>query len=199
LQHGQNLNVSENTVVVPVPSTSVPAAEGLAQTLGVSLRHGIIKNPYSPRSFLEESQYLRQLALELKHSPLPEIFADKDVVLVDDSIVRLNTMPLLAQFAAQYAKSVTVLIASPPVQWPDFYGIDMPTQQDLAAANMTREAMRQKIGCDYLGFLPLSRLIAATQLPREKFNLACFTGEYPIGIGNRKDQLYAPVKWAEID
>jgi len=190
----------DNVIVIPIPETSTPAAEGYAATLGLQQRRAIIKNQYSGRTFIQPDQQARQDLLRRKHNPLYEIYKGKDVIVIDDSIVRLNTMPPLVDVIAAEAKSVTVLLASPPVRFPDFYGIDTPMQDELAAANYTVEEMRlQMPGCDYLGFLSLSKLIAATGISRDKFNLSCFTGEYPIGIGGRKKEIRTPVSMEYID
>lgn len=199
-EHGPRLQLSENTLVVPVPATSVPAAEGFAAALRLESGTAIIKNSDSGRSFLIGSEEERQRMLLQKHSIIDGVIRGRDVILIDDSIVRLNTLPRLVAAAIRAgAKSVTVLIASPPVRFPDFYGIDTPTQAELAAANMTIEEMRAKVGADYLGFLSLSRLIRSTGIPREQLNLSCFTGEYPIGIGRRMDEIRKPEDMDYID
>ncbi len=124
----------------------------------------------------------------------------KHLILLDDSIVRLNTMPnLVKQAQGAGALSVSVLIASPPVRFPDHYGIDTPQQSELAAANMTVEEMRQKIDCEYLGFLSLTNMITATNLPADRFNLSCFTGEYPIDIGAHMANITTPVSMEFAD
>lgn len=200
LEHGDHFTDTKNTLVVPVPETSVPAAEGFAEELGLPHRKLIVKNQYSGRTFMQPSQGSRQKQLRRKHNFIDEAVAGKDLVLVDDSIVRLNTMPRLVALAHELgAKSVSVLLASPPVRFPDFYGIDTPQQSELAAANLTVEQMREEIGCEYLGFLSLSRLIRSTSKTADMFNLSCFTGEYPIGIGSRKKEIHQPISMEYID
>lgn len=145
-------------------------------------------------------QTIRTGQLRRKHNIISEAVAGRDMIIVDDSIVRLNTMPRLVKLAKLAgARSVSVIISSPPVRFPDFYGIDTPKQSDLAAANMTVEEMREKITADYLGFLSLDRMIRATGLPADKFNLSCFNGVYPIGIGNRKQEIKTPVSMEFVD
>lgn len=193
-QHPLNIDDTDNILVIPVPDTSIPAAGGFARALGLDIEQAIIKNRYMGRIFMEPSDAARQAGTRRKHSFVPGVVKGRDVVIKDDSIVRLNTIPLLVEMArSEGAKSVTVLIASPPIRFPDFYGIDMPKQSELAAANFTIEEMRQKIGCDYLGYLSLSNMIAAAEQPAEKFNLSAITGEYPIGIGHHKQNIKAPV------
>lgn len=199
-QHPPITDDIKNIVVIPIPDSSVPATEGYANKLGLRHEHGVIKNRYVGRTFMQTSQRLRSEQLRRKHSIISEVVADRDIIFIDDSIVRMNTMPrIVSQANASGARSVSVLVASPPVRFPDFYGIDTPEQSELAAANMTIEEMREKIDCDYLGFLSLSRMVEVTGLPAEMFNLSCFNGEYPIGIGNHKDTIKTPVSMEFAD
>lgn len=199
-QHPPHTDNWKNIVVVPVPDTSIPAAEKYAQKLGLPHESGIIKNRYIGRTFMQPTPERRTHQLRRKHNIIPEVMRDRDVILIDDSIVRLNTLPRLVKLAYMSgARSVSALIASPPVRFPDHYGIDTPSQSELAAANMTTEEMKEKIGCEYLGFLSLSRMVDATSLPADSFNLSCFTGEYPIGIGHHKSDINIPVSMEFID
>ena len=187
-----------NTVVVPVPDTSIPAAEGYADALGLRHSQALIKNRYIGRTFMQPTHDSRRRQLRRKHNIIPEAVKNKDVILIDDSIVRLNTMPRLVDLVyASGAASVSVLIASAPVRFPDFYGIDTPDQSELAAANMTIAQMKAKMGssnkCKDFGYLSLDGMVAATGLPSHMFNLSCFTGEYPIDIGERKAEVHPPV------
>lgn len=200
-EHPPVTDNAENIVVVPIPDTSVPAAEGYSEALGLLRRQSILKNRYAGRTFILPGNKERKQALKRKHSSIEEDFLDKDVILIDDSIVRGNTAPRTVAIAkAAGARTVSVLIASPPVRFPDYYGIDTPSQSELIAANMTNEQIRKEIDCDYLGYLSLSGLIQATGQPADKFTLSCFNGEYPVGIGsaNRK-QIYTPVSMECVD
>lgn len=187
----------KNMLVVPVPDTSVPASEGYADTLGVRHCQALIKNRYIGRTFMQPTHADRRNHLRRKHNIIPEAVRGKDIILIDDSIVRLNTMPRLVALAyAAGARSVTVRVASPPVRYPDFYGIDTPEQHELAASHMTVEAIRAAMGsgskkCIDLGYLSLEGMVAATGLPASKFNLSCFTGEYPISIAERRREVHA--------
>jgi amidophosphoribosyltransferase len=199
-QHPPQIEDGANVLVIPVPDTSIPAAEGYAEALGVQQRQLIIKNRYIGRTFMQPTHAARQGQLRRKHSFVPDSIKGRDVTLIDDSIVRLNTIPRLVALAkSEGARSVNVLIASPPVRFPDYYGIDTPQQVELAAANMTVEEMRHKIDCDYLGFLGLSRMVGVTGQPAEKFNLSPFNGEYPIGIGRHKQDIKTPVSMEYAD
>lgn len=184
----------ENTLVTAVPDTSVPAAEAYAKALGVPYQSAIIKNRYIGRTFMQPTQLSRQSNLRLKHTMVPELVHGKDVIMIDDSIVRGNTLPRLTKLARELgAKSVTVLIASPPIRFPDFYGVDTPSQQELMAANLTVEQMRRAVDADYLGFLSVSAAVRATGIEYGKLNLAAFTGEYPVSIGRRANDIARPV------
>lgn len=197
-EHGSN--IANNALVVPVPETSIQAAEGLAKNLDLDHEMSISKKPFMGRTFITPEQAQRSRQIELKYSIIPESLQDRDIVLVDDSIVRLNTIPALVERVRHAgAKTVSVLIASPPVRYPDFYGIDTPRQSELAGAYLTTEQMRKKINAEYLGFLSLSRMIRATNNPIEKFNLSCFTGDYPIPIGNHANTLVKPVSDEYLD
>lgn len=193
-EHPPRFGNYDSIVVVPVPDTSVPASQGYAEALRLTHKQAVIKNRYIGRTFMEPTDLGRKEHLKRKHNIISEDVAGKDVIFIDDSVVRGNTMPVLVELAREAkAKTVTVLIASPPVRFPDFYGIDTPSQKDLVAANMTIEEMRRAIKCDYLGFLSLSGMVKSTGLPAERFNLSCFNGEYPICIGRRAKEIYSPV------
>lgn len=198
--HGAIHEDTSNALVVPIPDTSIPTAEGYAQTLGLPLQQAVIKNRYIGRTFMQPSDSARKAQLRRKHNMIKEAIRGRDVIFIDDSIVRLNTIPnLVTRAHAIGAKSVSVLIGSPPVRFPDYYGIDTPNQSELAAANMTVEQMRQEIGCKYLGFLSLNRMIRATEVSADKFNLSCFTGEYPIDIGSHKKKLFVPASMEYVE
>lgn len=194
LMHPPHQENTDNIVVTAVPDTSVPAAEGYATALGLSNEAAIIKNRYVGRTFMQPSQDSRRSSLRLKHTMISERIKGRDVIMIDDSIVRGNTLPRLVELAKDLgANSVTVLIASPPIRFPDFYGVDTPVQSELMAANLSVEEMRKKVGADYLGFLNVSGLVKATGVPRDQLNLASFTGEYPVGIGKRMHGIKPPV------
>lgn len=188
------------TIVTAVPDTSVPAAESYAAELSLPYKTAIIKNRYIGRTFMQPTQASRQDSLRLKHTMIPELIQGKDVVMIDDSIVRGNTLPRLVALARELgAASVTILIASPPIRYPDFYGVDTPSQDELMAANLTIEDMRETIGADYLGFLSVSALVRSTGVEREQLNLAAFTGEYPVSIGSQQATVREPISCEYAD
>lgn len=194
VEHGLPAGLHNDAIVVPVPDTSIPEAEGFAEALGLKQRQLIVKSRYIGRTFMQTSDKERKEQLRLKHNIIDTAVEGKDIILIDDSIVRLNTIPRLVKLAKNAgARSVSVLVGSPPVRFPDFYGIDTPKQSELAAANMTIKQMQKTIGCKYLGFLSLPGMIKATSLPASNFSLSCFTGNYPIDIGHRKKEVTPPV------
>lgn len=198
--HPPQLGSKNSILVTPVPDTSVPAAEAYAEALGLRHETAIMKNRFAKRSFMQPSPDLRTSELRRKHNVLPERVEGRDVIMVDDSIVRLNTMPRLVKLVRGLgARSVTVLIASPPIRFPDFYGVDTPEQRELSAARNTVEEMRREIEADYLGFLSVSALVRATRMPRDELNLAAFTGEYPASIGKQARKVGRPVSMEYVD
>ena len=198
--HAAKLPSTDSTLVTAVPDTSVPAAEAYAQAIGAPYRSAIIKNRYIGRTFMQPTQAARQGSLRLKHTMIPELVKGKDLCMIDDSIVRGNTLPRLIALARELkAKSISVLIASPPIRFPDFYGVDTPSQDELMAANMTVEEMRSCIGADYLGFLPISAVVRATGINREDLNLSAFNGEYPASIGRQAANIRRPISSEYMD
>lgn len=174
-------------VVVAVPDSSIPAAIGFSQQSGIPYEVGLIKNPYTGRSFIEPTQELRELAVRLKLSAVQEILKGKRVVLVDDSIVRGTTSKRIVQLLRQAgAKEIHVRISSPMVRNPCFYGIDMPTKEELFANALEHEqAMGQAIGADTLAFLSTEGLLEAVDVNLAETStrcIACFSGAYPTNL-----------------
>lgn len=174
-------------VVVAVPDSSIPAAIGFSQQSGIPYEMGLIKNPYTGRSFIEPTQELRELAVRLKLSAVQEVLEGKRVVLVDDSIVRGTTSKRIVQLLRQAgAKEVHVRISSPMVRNPCFYGIDMPTKEELFANSLEHEqAMGQAIGADTLAFLSTDGLLEAVDVNLAETStrcIACFSGAYPTKL-----------------
>lgn len=201
-EHSPITDNHKNVVIIPVPDTSIPAAEGYADFYGLKHRQGIIKDRYSAsgRSFIVGDGAERAKMLRRKHTFLPESVEGRDVILVDDSIVRGSTIKNLVLEAKRLgAQSVTCLIASPPVRFPDFYGIDTPSQDELSAVDKTVEEMRIEAGCDYLGFLSLDGMVKATGRPKSEFNLSPFNGVYPVSIGKHAEDIREPKSMEYIE
>jgi amidophosphoribosyltransferase len=179
-------------VVVPVPDSGVPAAIGYAQESGIPFEMGIIRNHYVGRTFIQPTQGVRELGVRMKHSPNREALAGKRVVLIDDSIVRGTTSRKIVRLVREAgAKEVHLRSASPPIMWPDFYGIDMPDRDKLLAAQKSLEEMTRFLEVDSLGFLTVDGLYWAMEAsPRDpanpQFTDHYFTGDYPTRLLDRE-------------
>ncbi len=173
----------EADLVIPTPESGTPAAVGYAQGSGIPYGQGLVKNAYVGRTFIQPSQTIRQLGIRLKLNPLREIIRGKRLVVVDDSIVRGNTQRAIVRMLREAgALEVHIRIASPPVQWPCFYGIDFATRAELIASGLDVEGVRRSIGADTLGYISLDGLVAASEQPRTRLCMACFDGTYPIPL-----------------
>ena len=173
----------EADLVMPTPESGTPAAIGYSEASGIPFGHGLVKNAYVGRTFIQPSQTIRQLGIRLKLNPLREVIAGKRLVVVDDSIVRGNTQRALVKMLKEAgAAEVHVRISSPPITWPCFYGIDFASRAELIATGLGVEDVRQSIGADSLGYLSKDGMIAATNQPESAMCTACFTGEYPIEL-----------------
>ncbi len=177
-------------VVIPVPETAIPVAIGFSSASGIPLETGLIKNRYIHRTFIQPEQHIREQGVKLKLTPLPEVIDGKRVIVIDDSIVRGTTSKQIVKMLFDAgAKEVHFLVSSPPVRYPDFYGIDTPDQKDLIAARMTTEEIRSYLGATTLHFLSYEALIRATELDEGLLSTSCFTGDYPIDILERRGEV----------
>jgi len=174
---------AEADLVMPVPESGTPAAIGYAQGSGIPYGTGLVKNAYVGRTFIQPSQTIRQLGIRLKLNPLRDVIRGKRLVVVDDSIVRGNTQRALVRMLREAgALEVHVRIASPPVRWPCFYGIDFASRAELVANGVDLDGIRRSIGADSLGYISLDGLVAAAEQPKTRLCTACFSGEYPIEL-----------------
>jgi amidophosphoribosyltransferase len=177
-------------VIIPVPETSLPVAIGYSQALGIPMEMGLNKNRYIHRTFIQPEQHIREQGVKIKLTPIPEVIRGKKVVVMDDSIVRGTTSRQLVQILKEAgAQEVHFLVSSPPVRYPDFYGIDTPDQKDLIAARKSPEDIREYLGATSLHYLSFEGMVRATGLPLEVFSTSCFTGEYPIDIKERAKEF----------
>jgi amidophosphoribosyltransferase len=185
-------------LVIPVPESGTPAAIGYAEASGIPYGTGLVKNSYVGRTFIQPSQTIRQLGIRLKLNPLRDVIEGKRLVVVDDSIVRGNTQRALVRMLREAgAREVHVRIASPPVKWPCFYGIDFASRAELIANGLTSDEIRSSIDADSLGYISLEQLIEATAVPADDLCRACFDGVYPVALPDServdKHLLAAPV------
>lgn len=177
-------------VVVPVPDSSIPAAVGYAQASGIPFDQALIKNRYIHRTFIRPVQSVREQDVAMKLNPLKESFEGKRVVLVDDSIVRGTTLKQVVKMIRKAgAKEVHLMISSPPVRYPDFYGIDTPNQKDLIASHMSVAEICKHMNADSLHYLSYEGMLKATNIPADQFSTSCFNGVYPIPIGDRAKEI----------
>jgi amidophosphoribosyltransferase len=185
----------EADLICPVPDGGNPAALGYAEASGIPFGFGIIRNHYVGRTFIQPTQSGRQRSISRKHAPNRPILEGKRVVLVDDSIVRGNTSQRIVQMIRDAgAAEIHFRVASPPIKHPDFYGIDMPSKEELIASSMTIDQMKRYLKVDSLAFISLSGFYEA--LGQGKRNDAapqfadhCFTGDYPTLLTDRDHDM----------
>ena len=169
----------EADIVMGVPDSGVPAAEGYAKASGIPFGYGLVKNRYIGRTFIAPDQNKRAASVRRKLNPLRENIEGQRLIVVDDSIVRgTTTQALVKMLRDAGAKEVHLRISSPPFMWPCYFGIDTPTRDDLLAANNSIPEMNAFIGSDTLEFITLANLRSAIQLDGECCD-ACLTGNYP--------------------
>lgn len=173
-------------VVIPIPDTSRDAALEIANVLGVKYREGFIKNRYVGRTFIMPGQSLRAKSVRRKLNPIPLEFRGRNVLLVDDSIVRGTTSQQIIQMARDAgAAKVYLASAAPPVRHPNVYGIDMPAAEELVAHGRSEAEVQALLGCDWLIYQDLRDLEEAVGGPKQRlttFDSSCFSGEYVTGI-----------------
>jgi amidophosphoribosyltransferase len=189
---------AEADLVMPVPDTGAPAAAGYAEASGIPYREGLVRNRYSGRTFIQPSQTMRQRGVTIKLNPLREVVRGKRLAVVDDSIVRgTTTKQIVSILRRAGAAEVHVRISAPPIYHPCFYGIDTQVETELIAATHSEEQIREFIGADTLGYLSIRGVLAALELPYERFCFACFDGRYPDPVpydaASRKFILEEPV------
>ena len=183
---GENLaqeHPVEADIVVPVPDSGIPAALGYSRRSGIPYREGMMKSRYIHRTFIAPDQRMRESGVRMKLSPLSQNILGKRVILVDDSIVRGTTTKQIVKLLLDSgATEVHVRITAPPIRFPCFYGIDMASKGELAAAWMTLEELTEYIGANSLGFLSIEGAKRSVADDEHRFCLACFNGDYPIPV-----------------
>ncbi|MEO5885837.1 MAG: amidophosphoribosyltransferase [Candidatus Limnocylindrales bacterium] len=188
-------------LVMPVPDTGAPAAAGYAEASGLPYREGMYRNRYAGRTFIQPSAGLRHRGVTIKLNPLREVVNGKRLIVVDDSIVRGTTTKRIVELLRKSgAKEVHVRISAPPIYHPCFYGIDTSIETELIASTHTEPEIREFIGADSLGYLSIRGVLAALDLPYDRFCFACFDGNYPVPVpydaARRKFMLEEPVAGA---
>jgi amidophosphoribosyltransferase len=182
---------NEIDVVIPIPESSRPSAMQLAQKIGKPYREGFVKNRYVGRTFIMPGQGMRKKSVRQKLNAIASEFKGRNVLLVDDSIVRGTTSKEIVQMAREAgARKVYMASAAPPVRYPNVYGIDMPTKSELIAHNRSIEEIRQFIGADALIYQDvdaMKRVVNALNPKLAGFEASCFDGRYITGDVSAED------------
>jgi amidophosphoribosyltransferase len=175
---------AEGDIVITLPDSGTPAAIGFAEEAALPFAEGMIKSRYITRTFIQPTQRLRESGIRLKFNPMRHVLEGKRVVLVDDSIVRGTTSRrIIDEIRRAGAREVHMRIASPPIAWPCFMGIDIASRRELIAADHTVTEIGQMLGADSLRYLSIDGLRRAMgRADGEGFCFACFTGTYPVAV-----------------
>ena len=179
-------NHIESDLIIPVPDSGVPAAIGYSEEIKNNYELGIIRNHYVGRTFIEPTQQIRSLGVKLKHNVNKSLIKNKSLILIDDSLVRGTTsVKIIKMLYEAGAKKIHLRIASPPIKYPDYYGVDTPNQNELLASKLDLEGMRKFINATTLEFLSLEGLYKSMGYEKRnssypQFTDHCFTGEYPV-------------------
>jgi len=173
----------DGDMVMGVPDSGVPAAEGYAKRSGIPYGQGLVKNRYIGRTFIAPTQDMRSRGVRRKLNPLRENIAGKRLIVVDDSIVRgTTTRQMVRMLRDAGASEVHLRVSSPPYKWPCFYGIDTGSRSELLAASLTVSEIQEYLGVDSIAYLTIENLEAAIEAPGAGFCSACLTGKYPTEV-----------------
>ena len=177
--------VDDNSVVVAVPDSSTPAGTGFAEAMNLPMQEGLIRNRYVGRTFIESVD--RANRVRDKFTILKDVFEDKKVFLIEDSIVRGTTLQNLVAFIKKVGKprEIHVRVSCPPIMWPCFYGIDMSSKKELMAVGKTEKEIAQELGVDSVIYQSVQGLVNAIGLDEKDFCLACICGKYPTPVGQQ--------------
>lgn len=184
----------KNGIVVPVPDSGVPAALGFAEQSQLPFEMGIIRNHYVGRTFIQPTQSTREISVKKKHSANREVIQGKDIILVDDSIVRGTTAKKIVRMLREGgAREVHLVVSAPPIKYSDYYGIDTPDPSKLIAATYSIDKIRDHLGLDSLHFLSIEGLYRALGEDRRnaecpQYSDHCFTGDYPTPLHDLNDK-----------
>ncbi|MDQ2826796.1 MAG: amidophosphoribosyltransferase [Actinomycetota bacterium] len=182
-RQSDTLSPAREAMVMPVPESGIPAAEGYARRSGIPFGQGLVRNRYIGRTFISPGQDQRSRGVRMKFNPIRENIAGKRLVVIDDSIVRgTSTRAVVAMLRESGAAEIHLRISSPPYRWPCYFGMDTGARGELIAADLTVSEVRDYLGCDTLSYLELDRLVTATGVPGGGFCTGCLTGEYPVAV-----------------
>ncbi len=186
---------TDGDIIIPVPDSGVPAALGYSIQSKIPFDLGIIRNHYVGRTFIEPTQKIRQLGIKLKHNPNKKLIKGKKVILIDDSIVRGTTAIKIVEMVREAeALEVHMRVSSPPIKFPDYYGIDTPKKEELLAANNSIKEMEKKLKLDSLHFLSIEGLYKSMGLIKRnsvspQFTDHCFSGDYPTELTDKNEGI----------
>jgi amidophosphoribosyltransferase len=190
-------------IVISVPDSSNTSALGYARQSGLKYELGLIRNHYIGRTFINPSQFMRSFNARVKYNPVVGVLKDKRVVLVEDSIVRGTTLKkLVGLLRKSGVKEIHLRVASPPIQYPCFYGMDFPTRKELIAAWNTPEQICDYLGADSLKYISVEGMLAATHDEPARYCTACFTGQYPVPLSDVERRSLLEVsddEWAKAE
>ena len=195
----ENLDDKEKIdVVIPIPDSGNASALGYAEKIGRNFDLGIIRNHYTGRTFIQESNTIRDLSVKLKHNPNLSSLKNKNIALIDDSIVRGTTSVKIVEMLKNCgAKKIHMRIASPPVMFPCFYGIDTPNKEELLASKYSLEEIRNFIGVDTLEFISLDGVYKALghkngrNSKKPEYTDHYFSGDYPVELVDQKSGVFS--------
>ncbi len=181
---------AEADLVIPVPDSGIPAAIGFSRVAGLPFEEGMMKSRYIHRTFIQPDQRMREMGVRMKLTPIIEKIRGKRLVVVDDSIVRATTTRQIVKMLFDSgALEVHVRITAPPIKFPCFYGIDMASKGELAAAKWSVEEIREHLGATSLGYLSIDGVKNAVGGGKDGFCMACFDGKYPIAVPENLSKL----------
>jgi amidophosphoribosyltransferase len=194
---------AEADIVISVPDSSNTSALGYSHQSGIKFELGLIRNHYIGRTFINPSQFMRSFNARVKYNPVVGVLKDKRVVLVEDSIVRGTTLKkLVGVLRRAGVKEIHVRVASPPILYPCFYGMDFPTRKELIAAWNTQDQVRDYLGVDSLKHISVEGMLAATHDEPDKYCTACFTGKYPVQLSDSENHIlheFSDKEWAKAE
>ncbi|MCM8777129.1 MAG: amidophosphoribosyltransferase [Candidatus Omnitrophica bacterium] len=168
-------------IVIPIPDSGSIAALGFSQKRGIPFEMGIVRNHYIGRTFIQPFQVSREVGVKVKLNPIRNVIKGKDIIIVEDSIVRGTTSRLrIKNLRDAGAKRIFMAVSCPPIKYPCFYGIDFPSSKELIASRYSVKDIAKEIGVDGLYYLSLDGMLSAIGLPEKEFCTACFTGNYVI-------------------
>jgi amidophosphoribosyltransferase len=182
----------EADAVMAVPDSANSAALGYAEESGIPFELGLLRNHYVGRTFIKPEQQDRDFGARMKYNPVKDVVDGRRIVIVDDSLVRGTTSrSLVRMLRGVGAKEVHFRVGSPPVRWPCFYGIDMPTRAELIGSSLEVSEIRAQLGVETLGYLSLEGMVGAVA-KGGPYCTACFSGDYPAPLIDVEKGLASP-------